>query len=145
VMFASLTLQTVVLISVLLSASISDLRERRIPNDLIIIGLALGLSMSAVLPGGSLLESVLGAFVGFLVYLPFFLFGWMGAGDVKLLSVVGAHTGWLYVLTVVPFIALIGGLVALAVIYYNRQFLTDHKLPYAVPILFGVLSQTCLS
>jgi prepilin peptidase CpaA len=144
-MFASLTLQTVVLISVLLSASISDLRERRIPNDLIIIGLALGLSMSAVLPGGSLLESVLGAFVGFLVYLPFFLFGWMGAGDVKLLSVVGAHTGWLYVLTVVPFIALIGGLVALAVIYYNRQFLTDHKLPYAVPILFGVLSQTCLS
>jgi prepilin peptidase CpaA len=135
----------VVLISVLLSASISDLRERRIPNDLIIIGLALGLSMSAVLPGGSLLESVLGAFVGFLVYLPFFLFGWMGAGDVKLLTVVGAHTGWLYVLTVVPFIALIGGLVALAVIYYNRQFLTDHKLPYAVPILFGVLSQTCLS
>jgi prepilin peptidase CpaA len=144
-MLASLTLQTVVLISVLLSASISDLRERRIPNDLIVIGLALGFSMSALLPGGSLLESVLGAFVGFLVYLPFFLFGWMGAGDVKLLSVVGAHTGWLYVLTVVPFIALIGGLVALAVIYYNRQFLTDHKLPYAVPIFFGVLSQICLS
>lgn len=144
-MLASLTLQTVVLISVLLSASISDLKERRIPNDLIVIGLALGFSLSALLPGGSLLESVFGAFVGFLVYLPFFLFGWMGAGDVKLLSVVGAHTGWPYVLSVVPLIALIGGLVALAVIYYNRQFLTDHKLPYAVPIFFGVLSKTCLS
>jgi prepilin signal peptidase PulO-like enzyme (type II secretory pathway) len=56
---------------------------------------------------------------------------------VKLFSVVGAYAGYAQLFWLVPLIVAIGGLVALVTLYYNRQYQTQHQLPYAVPIFLG--------
>jgi prepilin peptidase CpaA len=138
-MLGSLTAYSVALITLLFSAALSDLRERRVPNALIVLGLSLGLAMSVTHPSFTVMESLVGAIAGLAVFLPFYFLGWLGGGDVKLFSVLGAHAGHTTLFWFVPIIAVIGGLVAIATLYYNRQFQTEHQLPYAVPIFLGSL------
>lgn len=138
-MLGSLTAYSVALITLLFSAALSDLRERRIPNSLIALGLSLGLAMSVTHPSFTAVESLLGAMAGLAVFLPFYFLGWLGGGDVKLFSVLGAHAGYTTLFWFVPIIAVLGGVVAIATLYYNRQFQTEHQLPYAVPIFLGSL------
>jgi prepilin peptidase CpaA len=138
-MLGSLTVYSVAFITLLFSAAISDLRERRIPNSLIALGLSLALGLSIVHPNFTILESLLGAMVGLLVFLPLYLLRLIGGGDVKLFSVLGAHAGYGTFFSFIPVIAALGGVVALVTIYYNRQFQTAHQLPYAVPIFLGSL------
>jgi prepilin peptidase CpaA len=136
-MLGSLTVYSVVLMTLLFSAALSDLRERTVPNSLILLGLILGLGLSLVHPEFTILQSLAGAAVGLFVFLPFYFLRWLGGGDVKLFAVVGAYAGYAYLFWLVPVIVAIGGVVAIATLYYNRQFQTQHQLPYAVPIFLG--------
>ena len=86
-------------------AAVIDARTRRIPNRLIVVGLAGGallnlathLVNSGASPGGALalgaLSLSLGIVVCGLVPLALFRMGAMGGGDVKLLAVAGACAG----------------------------------------------------
>ncbi|MCK0153405.1 prepilin peptidase [Alcanivorax sp. S6407] len=81
-------------ISIALPSIFFDCRERRIPNALIASGLLL--AVSAVLYDGgvsSLANALLGGLVAFLAGLFFWLIGWLGAGDVKLIGVFGILIG----------------------------------------------------
>jgi prepilin peptidase CpaA len=81
--------------AMLLVAAYGDLRDRRIPNRLVmaIAGLGLGYSIfSGHWPGG--VESGFGGMaVGLLCWLPFYALGWLGAGDVKMFAASGAWLG----------------------------------------------------
>jgi len=73
--------------------SVYDLKQRRLPNILTLGGAACSLVYLWVLgysPLGALPPSALAAGLGAAVFLlPFYGFGWLGAGDVKLMSAIG--------------------------------------------------------
>lgn len=73
-----------------------DCRSRRIPNSLVVAGLvaALAVALWQRSPFNvSIAQAALGATVGLIVMLPFFVLGVMGAADVKVFAVLGAWCG----------------------------------------------------
>jgi len=104
-----------ILVGILSVAVVFDLRWRRIPNALILGGLLLGLACGNAFGGlDGALDSGLGALLGLALFFPFFLLRWLGAGDVKLLAVVGAFVGFEGVPAVALFTVLTGVALALA-------------------------------
>lgn len=113
-----------VFISLLTLASLVDLHERIIPNEVVIAGLGIGLLLLTVAPfetrpwSDALLGSV-AAFSLFLI-LALLVKGGMGFGDVKLAAVIGLFLGvrWVGMGLVLSFLA--GGLVGLALLVLRR-------------------------
>ena len=93
-----------------------DVRERRLPNWLTLPLLLSGLAYWAVAGGFSGLASALGgaSLVG-LPYLLLFVLARGGAGDVKMMAGVGAWLGIVHGLVALVFVALAGGVLAVAV------------------------------
>lgn len=86
----------IVLFCLLVLAAVIDVRSHRIPNWLTLAGIAFGLVYSAFVPfffRHGLLWAVGGAAIGFAVLFPFWLLRMIGAGDVKLMAMVGALVG----------------------------------------------------
>jgi prepilin peptidase CpaA len=85
----------VVLLLLVSSAALNDLATRRIPNRLLLAGLAgaLLLHLLSNHPGQALLGALGGLGVGLAIFMPLYLLRGMAAGDVKLMAVVGAFTG----------------------------------------------------
>lgn len=79
----------------LIVAAIGDLRTRRIPNKLVAVlavaGIAYTVWRSPVLAG--LVQAGEGLLAGLACWLPFYVLGWLGAGDVKLYAAAGAWLG----------------------------------------------------
>ncbi|MEO5589057.1 MAG: prepilin peptidase [Gemmatimonadaceae bacterium] len=80
---------------ILVVAAIGDLRTRRIPNRLVLLlamlGVLYSLIRAPVLMGLAQAGGGIGA--GLLCWLPFYMLGWLGAGDVKLFAAAGAWLG----------------------------------------------------
>src|SRR5262245_17208861 len=98
----------IVLIAMVVAAAWTDLRSRRIPNWIPVLGAILGLIF-----GG--FSSLAGLVLGFGIFFILYLAGGMGAGDVKLFGAVGALVGPQQLIVVFIFTGLIGGIAALAV------------------------------
>lgn len=105
------------------AAAINDLSSRRIPNLLLLGGLAGALVLHALSPdpGQALLKSLGGAVTGLLVFMPFYLLRGMAAGDVKMMATVGAFTGPVVALQIAILAWCAGGLMALAVLLYRGR------------------------
>lgn len=104
--------------AVLAAASITDARSYRIPNVLTYPAMLAFLAFHGVMGSlAGLWFSLAGLLVGGACLLPLFLTGHMGAGDVKLLAVVGAALGVTPLLTVLLAASLAGGVQALWVTY----------------------------
>lgn len=104
----------------------SDVRARRIPNQLVLTGVLAGLALQLLVPAGAglfsdhfgslgLLSALAGMGLGLLVLLPMYVLGVMGAGDVKLLAMTGVFLGPDEVLRTALAAMLAGGVLALAV------------------------------
>jgi prepilin peptidase CpaA len=107
----------------LLAATLSDLRTRRIPNTLVLYGMALALALRTLAPpdadlfpgsGSSLLAGLLGGLTGLGLLLPMYLLRALGAGDVKLMAMVGVWLGAQGVLQATLWTLLAGGVLSLA-------------------------------
>jgi prepilin peptidase CpaA len=163
------TRHAVVLLVVAIACA-CDLRTRRIPNLLTFGGAAAALVFSTW--NGSvtgLLTSAGGWLVGAALFLPMFMLGGMGAGDVKLAACIGAWLGPKAALWVALYSAIAGGVlavvVALATGYFkqavsNVWLLLAHwrvvgirplpeltlegskgpRLPFALPIAVGTMA-----
>ena len=94
------------LVLVLVMALDSDLRERRVPNVLVLLALAVGVVLNTFGPvntAAGMLASdpgalgatgaLLGALAGLVFFMPMYLLRAMGAGDVKLMAAVGSFAG----------------------------------------------------
>jgi prepilin peptidase CpaA len=166
-------------------AAASDLRSRRIPNILVLCGLAAGLFFQAVAPEGhgllarwfgsvGLLQGLYGVLVGLAIFLPFYMLRTLGAGDVKLLAMLGAWFGPHPMVGVAIFTMVCGGLLALSVALWTRSLrqalgnigfmLTDTlvratatgrttvsaparttgRLPYAIAVMAGAACEVVL-
>lgn len=96
-------------------AAVNDLATRRIPNRLLLVGLAfaLVLCLLSVQPGVALLAAFGGLGAGLVVFLPFYLMRGMAAGDVKMMAVIGAFTGANEALEIAVLTWCAGGVMAL--------------------------------
>lgn len=163
-----------------------DVRSRRIPNQLIVAGTISAFLLHMMLaPGSGLFSTPFGSLglgvslsgfvVGLLLLLPFYAMRALGAGDVKLMAVVGAFIGPFGVLGATLLTMLAGGALALIVAFGSGQLLqvivnvqqmlrgaslrrlisasarieapvaTTGKLPYAIAIACGTASQLILA
>lgn len=102
------------------SAAITDLRKNCIYNWQTYGAAALGLGFN-FWGGGwqGLWWSTSGLAVGFALLFVFYLFGGFGAGDVKFLAAIGALEGVAFVLWTMLYAALIGGIMAFAVMIWK--------------------------
>ncbi|MFN4884136.1 MAG: prepilin peptidase [Burkholderiales bacterium] len=136
---APLSLTGIVLAVTLCISTVFDLVFRRIPNLLLFFSL-LALIVIASLSGFyELLRLLVGALFGIVLILPAYLCRSMGAGDVKLVGVVGAAVGALHVPSILLSTILIGGLISSVFLLSKNQKLKESGIPYAVAITGGVL------
>lgn len=105
-----------VALAVALSACVFDLRNRRIPNGLTLAAACLAIGFHLAIGGGTgALRSVAGFAVGFGLFLPLFVLGGMGAGDLKLIAAIGAWLGPAGAAWAVLYSAVAGGVMAVGV------------------------------
>lgn len=114
-----------------LYGGVHDLLTRRIPNWLTFTGMLAGLIAQAWffgLPGAA--DSALGILLGFALFFPIYAFGYMGAGDVKLLMAAGAFTGWNGCLHIAVISIVLGAAYALVEISYRGRLIAVVKNTY---------------
>jgi prepilin peptidase CpaA len=124
-----------ILCALLLIAAISDCRSYKIPNWLTFGGSAFALIYSAMVPFSPQLGlgwSLGGLALGLSLMLPLYMLGMMGAGDVKLMAMVGAFLGMTHTLYAVLFVFAAGGLGALAFALWHQS----------LPRMLGHIKQT---
>ena len=111
------------LIIVLLISVITDLRNRKIYNKVIFPSLFLAFLLNGILFGFSgLLDSFLGFITGLGILLIPYLLGGMGAGDVKLLALVGAVKGASFVFISAIYMGIFGAIIGLIVLLFRKDF-----------------------
>jgi prepilin peptidase CpaA len=175
-----------VLLAVALGAAVwFDVKYRRIPNKLVLAGTLAALALHTVLPDGTgffsdhpgglgFLNALAGLGVGFAVLLPMYLMRALGAGDVKLMAMIGAFLGPELILGAILTTFIAGGVLAIVAALWsgvmlqvlaNVRFLLFHgvvqamsgskpefdapatttgKLPYAIAIAAGTVSHIVL-
>ncbi len=103
---------------------ITDIRRRKIYNKVLFPALVLALLLNSFLYGlGGLQDAILGCLLGFFILLIPYLMGGMGAGDVKLLAVIGAIQGPMFVFATAVYMAILGGLIGLLLIVLRKGFI----------------------
>ncbi len=126
----------------LLAAALSDLSTRLIPNLLVGSGMVVALAWhftSSGMPG--VVFCVKGMALGMLLLIVPFFMGGMGAGDVKLLGMVGAFLGTGMVWNAFLWTALIGGVAAFIYLVANNRLLATMKR-FVRPIVAAFLPWT---
>ncbi|WP_064092022.1 A24 family peptidase [Rossellomorea aquimaris] len=109
------------LIIVLLVCVGTDLKSRKIYNKVIFPSLLLTFGLHIYLHGFSgFTQGLLGFLVGLALLLIPYLMGGLGAGDVKLLALVGAVKGVSFVLMTAVYMALLGGVMALFILLFRK-------------------------
>lgn len=112
------------LVVILLMAAISDIRFWKIPNRLTFPALMAGLVYHTCTSGWKgLFFSIGGVFLGLALLMTFYLLGGMGAGDVKLMGVVGGILGPKGVFAAFLSTALIGGVYAIILLALQGETL----------------------
>lgn len=125
-------LPLILLCTLLALAVWNDLRTRRIPNALVFGGAVLGVALNCLYPDGAGLFvapqggigfawSLAGLATGLALLVPMYAMRALGAGDVKLMAMVGAFVGpWATVVSVLLTL-LAGGVLALAVAAWHGR------------------------
>ena len=105
-------------------AVVSDLRNHRIPNLLVLVGLVLGMVGQTWAFGFvGLGHSLLGILIGFALFLPMYMVGGMAAGDVKLMAMAGAFLTPHEALWAAFFSLIAGGACGLLIVLVRGQAL----------------------
>lgn len=101
------------------AAGICDVAWRRIPNWLTVSGFVSGLALNIAMGEGGApgwRDSIAGAAAAFGIYFLLYLLAGRGAGDVKLMTAVGAIIGWRNWLVIFILSSILGGVIALVVV-----------------------------
>ena len=122
-----LNLRTGVLIGLLTIAAISDVRTSRIPNWLVFGGALYALAYNALYPvyprDIGILFALGGLSVGLVALLPGYLLRVLGAGDVKLMAMVGSFVGTWAAVEAVLASLITGGMLAVVMSLYSGRLL----------------------
>ena len=162
-MTTELLITAIPLFGLLGIAVVFDLLRHRIPNLLILLGLALGFVSQAYVAGWSGLGNAFqGMAVGFAVFLPLYALGGMAAGDVKLMAMAGAFLSHWDALWAAAFSLIAGGVCGFLIVLFRGQLpltlaryglmfkaraylapasheVAGKPFPYSVAVLLGTL------
>jgi prepilin peptidase CpaA len=157
-------LSGVVLVGLLIVACVSDLRSRRIPNILVLIVAAAGLVFATVTKPwlSGLSGASLGLLTGLGIWLPFYAFRMLGAGDVKLFAAASTFLGPSMAVEAAFYTAFFGGALALLWMILTSGFVStflrlghavhgpgvlrnestarSRRMPYAFAIAAGIMT-----
>ena len=102
----------------------TDIRARRVPNLLVVTMLVFAMigALMAWSPAGSITQAMGGVLVGLALWLPFWLLGLLGAGDVKFFA---AGAGWIGVplaWRAALMAAVLGGVMGILMLIRHRGF-----------------------
>lgn len=137
--------------SALVVITFIDLEHMIIPDSITIPGTFFGIAFSFILPDPffrleslGFLSSLMGALTGFILFLLIAILGTaifkkeaMGGGDIKLMAMVGAFTGWKGVLLTTFTGSLIGALTGIFIMLRRKS--TDTIIPFGPYLSAGAL------
>jgi prepilin peptidase CpaA len=135
----------------LLCAVLSDLRTRTIPNELILIGVLYGLTATSFAWSGlSFIQMTLGFLVGLVLFFYPYSKSWIGAGDLKLMAMIGMYLGPYATLMAGLYATAVGGFLAIGYLIQRNKLkktITNifnskeqqESMPYALAIAIGTL------
>ena len=147
----------IILATILTIAVVEDLVKHKISNTLVVVSILLGVGSQFLSSGLAGIGTALqGAGVGLLCFLPFYLLGGMGAGDVKFMASIGTFLGPYTIIYAAALTLMFGSLFAIGSVLKRRYFptnitatselQTESKLnnkiaiPYAPSIALGTVS-----
>jgi leader peptidase (prepilin peptidase)/N-methyltransferase len=129
-----------VFFTILLGIALTDFRKYIIPDEFTLGGLVIGLLLALAEGMPALGTALLGAAVGFGTL---WLVGWagtalfkkeaMGGGDIKMMAMVGAFTGWPGVLLTIFLGAVIAVLIFIPILLFRR----DKLVPFGIFLALG--------
>lgn len=126
-----LTINTVLyglLISILITLSIIDLKHKIIPDSLNIAGLIIGIIYIIINKG--ILKSIIGSFIGLVLFLAIAVItNAMGGGDIKLMTVLGLIFGIKGVLFITLFSFILGAVISVGLLILKIQSRKD-EIPF---------------
>lgn len=133
-----------------------DLRSRKVPNQLLLVGLSLILVLIVLTQGfGGLVNSGLSFLTACVVVLPLYFLRVMGGGDVKLFVVISLLFSWQQVLLALFAAMIWGSLLGIFQVILQGQIMkflhnlmalaqrvklpaeSTHKMPFTVALFFG--------
>ena len=124
----------VFLLLLLATAAITDMRSCRIPNILILAGLAVGIWTT-----NHFNRSISICIFSILIFFPLFLIGALGAGDIKCLAIMSFYLlperllmAWFYTF-------LLAAVWGICKMLKNRRVLHNYKIQLALPMFLGTL------
>ena len=129
------------------AAVVLDFKTWRIPNWLVLIGMETGIFVTIQREGWRMggIQVVLGIVLPIALLFLLFQFGFLGAGDIKLLSVIGSMIGPTKILNCISYSFLIGAVISAALMissgivcqrihyllhYISAYFKTGKREPY---------------
>jgi prepilin peptidase CpaA len=128
-------IMTYVAIVLAIVATVYDLRSRRIPDWIAASLLTCSaLCIAAGLSNMTWTSFAYGAALGFALTLPLYALGGFGGGDLKLVVAIGAALGPLALLSVLFWVAICGGILAIVALVRGRR-----DLAYVPAIACGLL------
>ncbi|MDR5658933.1 prepilin peptidase [Serpentinicella sp. ANB-PHB4] len=118
----------VVLILIVLICLVTDLKERKIYNSLLLPGVIFGMVLNIYELGfeGALL-TLSGFVLGLILLIVPFYYNGIGGGDVKLLATIGAIKGPEFVFYTFIIMGVAGGAIALGILIYYKSLLSTSK------------------
>ena len=151
------------LVAFLAAILVTDLGSRRIPNSLVLlaIGFSLVLRIAMDGPGGGLIAGLAGGLAGLALFLPFYIAGGMGAGDVKAMTACGCFLGPVLALLAAGLTLIAGAALAIGLVltrYVALSLPVSHRasgalagfrsaegIPYAAAIVLGCMGSLFLA
>jgi prepilin peptidase CpaA len=122
---------------------IDDVRHRKIPNASCAVLLLIGAVSAGFCRGwGGLADGLLGAALGFIVFLIPYGLGGLGGGDVKLMAGFGALTGIQGVVPALVLVSVAGA--ATSILYLSWSRLRAQPLPIAIPYAPAIVAGSLL-
>ena len=121
-------MENILLLITLLVCLITDLKYMKIYNFILIPALIIGVLLNFYYHGRQgLFDSFMGFTLGFIILIIPFIFGGIGAGDVKLLAVIGAIKGPSFIYYAALAMGVAGGIISIVALIYQKRLIIALK------------------
>lgn len=139
--------KNICLVFLLFLALKQDLKSYKIPNSIIVIGYIISLLFFVQEYEWTSIHKWMGSMlIPIIVLLPLFIIKALGAGDIKLFSVIGGFFGLAYAMDLIVIAFIIGGVISIAKLISNKNFKHRmiHFLTYSRELHLKITNQNMI-